>query len=174
MMVTVIFVLLSILAVAGAAGILCCRRISYCGLSFLLCGTAVAGLYMLLNMQFLAALQIVLSVALSSTVVVICQAALISVNASESSHFRRLLWCAPLGLLFIALGLWGIGGASIGVPTTNSAPMWAARGEHVPSLGKELVSRYSALFTLAGLLMLVGIVTAGFCIRQVQAEEADL
>lgn len=174
MIVTVLFVLLSLLAVAGAAGILCCRQVSYCGLSFLLCGTAVAGLHMLLNMQFLAALQLALSVALSSTVIVICQAALVSVNARESSHFRRLLWCAPLGLLFAALGLWGIGSASIGPPATSSAPMWAARGEHVPSLGKELMTRYSALFTLLGLLMLVGIVSAGYLIRQSQTKEPDL
>ena len=173
MIASVLFVLLSLLAVAGAAGILCCRRVSYCGLSFLLCGTAVAGLHMLLNMRFLAALQLALSVALSSTVIVICQAALVSVSARESSHFRRLLWCAPLGLLFAALGVWGIGSAEMGPAATSSAPMWAAPGEHIPSLGKELLTRYSALFTLLGLLMLTGIVAAGYLTRQSQAKEPE-
>lgn len=171
MIVSVLFALLSLLALTGAAGVLCCRRVSYCGLSFLLSGAAVAGLYLLLRTEFLAALQLAVSVALSTTVIVICQAAVVSVQARESSHFRRLLWCAPLGLLLAALGLWGIGSAELGSATTSSAPVWAARGEHIPSLGKELLTRYSALFTLLGLLMLTGIVTAGYLTRQGQAED---
>ena len=173
MIASVLFVLLTLLAITGAAGILCCRRVSYCGLSFLVCGVAVAGLYLLLSMQFLAALQLALSIALASTVIVVCQAALVSVNARESSHFRRLLWCAPLGLLFAALGLWGISGAAIGPAATSSAPMWAAPGEHIPALGRELLTRYSTLFTLLGLLMLTGLVTVGYLARQGQAKEPE-
>jgi len=173
MIIAVPFVLLSILAVAGGAGVLCCRRLSYCSLSFLVCGAALGGLYALLSLQFLAAIQIAIGVVLPVALIGACEAILPDPSSQQKSSHRKHVWSAAAGMLLAALGLWGIRDAAIGQPFTSWAPMWATPGEHVAALGMEWIARYPALFVLLGLLGLVGMASATYLLRQSEKGETN-
>jgi NADH-quinone oxidoreductase subunit J len=170
MIVTAIFGFLALIAVLGAGGVLLYRRPLACGLSFLLCCTALAGLYLLLNTWFLAAVQLVVGVFLTGTVIAICIPVLGIDTRQGRSYVRphRTLWYVPAGLAFLALAYWGITEGTLGEPVISSPPVWAVRGEHVPALGRELITRYLVPFTLLGLLLFVSIVSVAYLIRQDQ------
>jgi NADH-quinone oxidoreductase subunit J len=168
MIVTALFVLLSVCALIGAGGALFCRQALYCGFSFLLCAIALTGLYLLLDTRFLAATQLTVGVCLTGIVTVVSLS-----NSKTSVRPRHPPWYALIGLVFAALAYWGIARGRIGVSVISSPPVWAVRGEHTSAFGRELVTQYSVPFALLGLLLLTGIVSTGYLIRQDRRPQAE-
>jgi NADH-quinone oxidoreductase subunit J len=155
MIVTILFGLLAAIAILGACGVLLCRRVLHCGLSFLLCSAALSGLFLLLDVHFLAATQFAIGVCLTGMMISIITSA-----HNAEAHPGFTLPYAAGGALFLALALWAIVKGQMGEPVLSSLPMWATRGDHISALGRELVGRYSLPFVLFGLLLLVSIVSA--------------
>jgi NADH:ubiquinone oxidoreductase subunit 6 (subunit J) len=166
MTVTLLFALLSLLTIAGAGGLLFLRRIEHCLLSFLLCAAALAGLYLLLNLQFLAAIQTTVGVSLMGIAF-----ATVLPRSQEQRRGAHRLWYTSAAIAFGAVACWGIVNGAIGEPVLISAPAWAVRGGLVPALGHELVTTYLIPFALLGLLLLVCIVSVTYLYRS--AQEAD-
>jgi NADH-quinone oxidoreductase subunit J len=161
--VTVLFVLFSAMAVTGAGGLLICRRVVHCALSYAFCCAALAGLYLLLNQHFLAAVQLALGVSLSGIVIAIVLPTFSTETQARRSRSRPYALLAALP--FLALSGWAIANASIGTPVLNTPPVWAAAGEHVPAFGRELGTQYSVPFALLGLLLLAALVGATYLFR---------
>jgi NADH:ubiquinone oxidoreductase subunit 6 (subunit J) len=163
MAVTLLFAVLAVIAVAGAGGLLFLRRITHCLLSFLLCAAALAGLYLLLNLQFVAATQLTIGTVLVGIA--------IAVNLSDGRDQQRdEPW--PRYILvatgFVTIVCWGIARGSIGEPILTSPPVWSVRGGYIPALGRELVTTHLVPFALLGLFILVCIVSAAALLRQSQ------
>jgi len=160
MTILLLFAFLSTLAVLGAGGVLFLRRTMHCAFSFLLCGVALAGLYLLLSNPFLAAVQLV-GVFLTGAVLVSGVLAF-----DPDVHGRHALWFWPAGAVFVGVTIWGIARGRIGVPILRSVPMWAVQEGHVAAFGRELLTRYLVAFELLGLLLLVSIVGVTYLARQ--------
>jgi NADH-quinone oxidoreductase subunit J len=158
--ITLLFTALAVLSIVGTGGLLVCRQVAHCACSFLLSAVALIGLYLLLNLQFIAAVQLVASAGLVSIGIALGLPA-----TREHRQSNRLLWLSVAALPFIALAYWGITTGTIGEPTLVSPPMWAARGSPVASLGSEFIKRYTIPYALIGLLLLVSIVTATYLLR---------
>ena len=162
MTVLLLFAFLSTLAVLGAGGVLFLRQTMHCTFSFLLCGVALAGLYLLLSNPFLAAVQLV-GVFLAGAVLV--SGVLAFDPDARGCHAASVTyWLA--GAVFVGVTLWGIARGRIGVPILRSVPMWAVQEGHVAAFGRELLTRYLIAFELLGLLLLVSVVGVTYLARQ--------
>lgn len=158
MIVTPLSILLAALAIGGAFGVLLLRRVTHCVYAFLVCCVALAGLYVLLNNPFAAAVQLIglLGAGLLLT---------LGISVWGDRPPRRRWAYLPLGLIWLAIGGWAIAGGSIGESVLTSAPMWAARIDAIPALGKELLTKHTVLFELFGLFLLVSMVGVAYAIR---------
>jgi NADH:ubiquinone oxidoreductase subunit 6 (subunit J) len=179
MIVLGLFILLAVVALAGAAGVLICRQATHCVFAFLLCCLALGGLYLLLNVQVLAVLQLATSVFLAGTMAAVGIPAAreathadrrppLHARAARASIRRALSWPAWAGLLFLALVAWVLAHATTGEPVFSSPPIWAVPGGQAAALGQELATRYLIVFALLGLLLLAGLASIGYLIQQSQ------
>lgn len=166
MTVTVLFAVLAILAIAGAGGLLVLRSPEHCLLAFVLCSGALAGLYLLLNLQFLAATQIAVGVGLTGIVF-----AAILPSRQEQRGSTQRLWYACAAVGFGAVAGWAIANGVLGEPVLASPPVWAVRGGAIPALGHELVTTYLVPFALLGLLLLVCVVAVTYLHRSAREED---
>jgi NADH-quinone oxidoreductase subunit J len=182
MIISVLFVVLAVLAVASAGGLLFFRRVDRCVLSFLLCATALAGLYLLLNLQFMAAIQLTMGVGLLGSLLVTSlpisreqpgsTPQRVVDDTPGSGPLDRLRWVVVAAVAFAAAVYWGIARGTIGEPVPTSPPVWAVPGEHIPALGKEITTSYLIPFALLGLLLLACVVSAAYQFRQGKETDA--
>ena len=162
MIIPVAFIALAVLALAGAGGLLFYRRVQHCVLSFLACVAALAGLYALLNLGFLAAMQLAVHAGLVSLL-------LLELPLAQSrATSRRSVWLLVATAPFLAVTIWGIADGALGEPALALPPVWAARGNVVSSLGRQLGTVYLVPFALVGLLTVVCIVSTAYVLRRRQ------
>jgi NADH-quinone oxidoreductase subunit J len=161
MMVTLAFVLLALLSIVGAAGLLFLRKVTHCAGAFLLCCVALAGLYLLLNLSFLALVQLWVVFLMASLIVM--GATMISRQSTRSE--RQVLGFLPVALLLSVTAFWAITQGELGEPVLQSTPMWAVRGEHIAAFGQELLDNHLVPVGLVGLFLLTSIVSISHVIR---------
>jgi NADH:ubiquinone oxidoreductase subunit 6 (subunit J) len=159
--VSIAFVVLSTAALVGAGGLLFCRRAAHCVLSFLLTASALAGLYALLNLQFIAVIQLAVNVALTALTLI---ATLPLVP--DRAHPGRSLWPLGASALLLVVAYWGIVRGTIQEPLLALPPVWASRGDYIATLGHELTTSYSIFFALSGLLFATCIVGSAYALSQ--------
>jgi len=157
--ITVSFVALAVLALAGAGGLLFYRRVQHCVLSFLACVAALAGLYALLNLGLLAAMQLAVHAGLVSLLFLELPL------AQSRATSRRSVWLLIAVAPFLAVTIWGLADGTLGEPALALPPVWAARGNVVSSLGQQLGTGYQVPFALVGLLTIVCIVSTAYVLR---------
>jgi NADH:ubiquinone oxidoreductase subunit 6 (subunit J) len=159
--VAVLFVVLAAVAVVGAGGILVCRRAARCVASFLLCCSALAGLYGILGMDYIAVIQLVTSLCMAGLFLVF-----LTSEQAAGARMPSALWCAVIALTFLTLTTYAVLHGTLGEPVLGTLPIWAVPGEHLSTLGSELLERYTILLALLALLLLAGILAAAYVIRQ--------
>ena len=160
MIIPVAFVALAVLALAGAGGLLFYRRVQHCVLSFLACVAAFAGLYALLNLGFLAAMQLAVHAGLVSLLLLELPL------AQRQATARRSVWLLVTAAPFLAVTIWGIADGDLGEPVLALPPVWAAHRNVVSSLGQQLSTVYLVPFALVGLLTVVCIVSAAYVLAE--------
>jgi NADH-quinone oxidoreductase subunit J len=168
MMATVLYIVLSLLAIGSAVGVLACRRTAYCVFSWTLCGVALSGLYSLLNMPFPAAVQFIVGVCLSGMILGIGVGRARTPPASSNRTRRapgRTIWYLLAGTIFGLAASWSVARGSIGEPTWNLPPIWASGSKHIAALGQEWNTHYAIPFALLGLLLLVAIAGTTYLVR---------
>ena len=128
---------------------------------------ALSGFCLLLDLHFLAAVQLTVNLYLAGIILTTGKPERSATALDITALLRpgRVLGYVAGGVLFVGLA-WLLAATSqtmargmLGEPTFNSLPMWAARGDHVSALGQELVTRHSVLLILLGLLILASIVS---------------
>ena len=163
MIVSALSVVLAALAVAGAGGLLLFRRMDRCVLAFLLCAGALAGLYLRLNLQFIAAIQITVCVGLLGALLA-TSLPLGCEQPKGAPHGGG--WSILAAVPFAVAVTWGIASGTIGEPILTSPPVWAVQGGYIPALGRELATSYLIPFALLALLLLVCFVSAVYLLGQ--------
>jgi NADH-quinone oxidoreductase subunit J len=165
--VAVSFVTLAVLALAGAGGLLVYRRVQHCVRSFLTCAAALAGLFALLNLGYLAAVQVAIHAGLVSLLLLALPL------APNQMAGRRSPWLLVAAVPFLAVTIWGIIAGTLGEPVLALPPVWAARGNAVSTLGQQFGAGYLVPFALAGLLIVVCVVSAAYMLHTRQSPEKE-
>jgi len=160
-LVRVIFVLLSLVTLGGALGVVLARNILHSALFLILSFFGVAGLYVLLEAPFLAAVQVFIyigAVAVLILFAIMLTRGLTGVGIRQVNEQWGLAGLVSLvlfvTLVFLFWGIeWRVAGGSI---VTAS----------IADLGEALVTTYALPFEVAAALLLVSLVGAIIIARE--------
>ena len=157
-----LFLALSGVAVVSALGVVFNRNAVYSALSLLVNFAMLAGLYVMLNAQFIAAAQVIIY---AGAIVVLFLFVVMLLGAGGDMRVDR--WLTPrsavvVGGALVLLTLVGtlVFEGSIGGATGADTPEQLAEVGQTQALGVALFTDYMLAFELAGVLLLVGMVGA--------------
>jgi NADH-quinone oxidoreductase subunit J len=152
----VLFFILAIVAVAAGVGVIAQRSAVRSALFLLVNFCCLAGLYLLLNAQFVALVQVIIY---AGAVVVLFLFILMLLGieqAEESPDLRRYQWIAGLllGALFLAGIIWAF---------VLAATEWAGAlvpTDNIREIGAAMLTDFAIPFELASIVLLVAIIGA--------------
>jgi NADH-quinone oxidoreductase subunit J len=155
--VLVIFFVLAALAVLGAVSLILQRHPIHSALSLILVMVSLAGLYLLMGAEFIAAVQIIVY---GGAVMVLFVFVIMLLNAGEEerTNFSKI---ATYGGIPLALALAGLIGAAV-VRSSENLPAPAAGGalSSTKQLSMLLFSTFVYPFELTSFLILIAILGA--------------
>ena len=158
----VLFISLAAIAIVAALGVIMARKTVYSALFLLVNFCSLAGLYLLLNAQFLAAAQVI--VYAGAIVVLFLFATMLlggGEEARETSNVKRqtssVLAIVLAVVLFVEVGYVLVSGTVTGTQGSDTPEAIASMG-NVQAIGKLLFTDYLLPFELAAILLLIGIV----------------
>lgn len=153
----VLFFFVAVCAVASAVNFVFARNPMYSILSLIVTMFSIAGLYILLNAQFLGIVQIIVY---AGAIMVLFLYILMMLNLDKADESKKQNLMKFIGVFSAGLLLIGILGAFRGL---NFEPVTADIDSSVgltKNLGRLLFNEYVLPFELASLLILAGIVSA--------------
>ena len=158
----VLFVVLGAIAIAAALGVIIARKAVYSALFLLVNFCSLAGLYLVLNAQFLAAAQVI--VYAGAIVVLFLFVTMLLGEGEEitdlkSQITKNYLAIALAFVLFVEVGYVLLSGTLTGIQGPDTPEAIASVG-NVQAIGKLLFTDYLLPFELAAILLLIGIVGA--------------
>ena len=158
----VLFVVLGAIAVAAALGVIFARKPIYSALSLLINFCSLAGLYLLLNAQLLAAVQIIAYA--GAIVVLFLFATMLLGGGGETANLKsqitkNYLAIALAFVLLVEVGYVVVSGTLTGTQGIDTPEATASVG-NVQAIGQLLFTDYLLPFELAAVLLLIGIVGA--------------
>jgi NADH-quinone oxidoreductase subunit J len=158
----VLFIVLGAIAIAAAVGVIMARKTVYSALFLLVNFCSLAGLYLLLNAQFLAAAQVI--VYAGAIVVLFLFATMLLGGGEEISNLKSQISKNYLAIvlavvLFVEVGYVVVSGTLTGTQGSDT-PEALARVGNVQAIGKLLFTDYLLPFELAAVLLLIGIIGA--------------
>lgn len=151
---------MAVVLVGSALAVVLSKNLFHSVLWLALALTGTAGVFLLLDAEFLAAVQILLYAGGVVTVVVFAIVVTERLVGTRLSHTsRHLVRGAVIAGGFMALLITWLGRAQFGVP---QAPMV---GDITKAIGTSLLTRFVLPFELLGLLLLVGMIAASYFAR---------
>ncbi|WP_182186443.1 NADH-quinone oxidoreductase subunit J [Pectinatus frisingensis] len=153
---TVMFYLAAIIAVTAAWGVIYCKNLVHSALFLALCFIAVAGLYALLNADFLAAVQIMVY---AGTVVILIVLGImmtrrVSMDRSNVMEKSSILGAAVVSLLLLVCLLLIFLNVSFVDSAVNDIQ------DTVGALAQLLLTHYVLAFEIAAVLLLSAMIGA--------------
>ena len=158
----VLFIVLGAIAIAAALGVIIARKAIYSALFLLVNFCSLAGLYLLLNAQFLAAAQVI--VYAGAIVVLFLFATMLLGGGDEIPNLKSQISKNYLAIvlafvLLVEVGYVFLSGTLTGTQGSDTAEAIASVG-NVQAIGKLLFTDYLLPFELAAVLLLIGIIGA--------------
>ncbi|MCL2340913.1 MAG: NADH-quinone oxidoreductase subunit J [Proteobacteria bacterium] len=164
------FIYCALMIVASGLLAISLRNPVHCVLMVLVLFFHMAGLYLTLNAEFLAAVQIIVY---AGAILVLYLFVLFLVNLRDELHLTAFVPSAWLGRIIaagLALGLV----ATIPVFTLGEKGVWTVeairQATHTKALGQELYANYLLPFEIAGLILLVALIGGLVLARRNQGE----
>ncbi len=156
---TLLFILFAAVTAAGGIGVVLFRNIVRAAVCLLFTLAGVAGLYFLLNAEFLAAVQLVVY---TGGILILIIFGVMLTSTSAFSRFQPRFHEIVIGtvvavILFIALTL-----VALGTPFPKSA---VSVPTSIDTFGQSLLGDYVLPFELASVLLLVVMIGAVFLAR---------
>lgn len=156
-----IFLLLASLIVVAATAAVTLRNIFHSALALILCFAAVAGLYLLLEAPFVAAVQVLIYVGAISVLILFAVMLTERVMDPKLSARNEQWW---LGLVLTSIAATTLGAVVGSAPwPTSNAPLLT---DQVATLGRELLTTYVLPFEVASLLLLMALLGAIIIARE--------
>jgi NADH-quinone oxidoreductase subunit J len=152
----VIFFALAVVAVAAGVGVIAQRSAVRSALFLLVNFCCLAGLYILLNAQFVAMVQVIIYAGAIVVLFLFVVTLLGMERAEESPDLRRYQWIAGglLAVLVLAGILWAL------IPAATGGFPALVSGDNVRQIGAALLSDFLIPFELVAVVLLVAIVGA--------------
>jgi NADH-quinone oxidoreductase subunit J len=155
----IVFLVFAALAIAGSLMVVISRRLVHAALWLILCLIAVAALYVLLQAEFLAAVQVAIYVG-AIAILIIFGVMLTRRSMQEGTRqVNRFWWVAGLAALLLFGGLVLI---LRRIPAFMAIPpeLSISGGETIEELGRSLVDidRYVLPFEVASVLLLAALI----------------
>jgi NADH-quinone oxidoreductase subunit J len=155
MIVTILFFALAVIAISGAVSLILQRHPIHSALSLIVVMVAIAGLYLLLGAQFIAAVQIIVYGG-AIMVLFVFVIMLLNAGAEERTNFSRMAAYVGLPLaVVLAAGLawWASAGS-------QSLPTLSGEVTQTHALAMMLFQEYAFPFELTSILVLIAILGA--------------
>ena len=147
-----IFLILAVLAVAAGVGVIAQRSAVRSALFLLVNFCCLAGLYILLNAQFVALVQVVIY----AGAIVVLFLFVVMLLGAERAEETPDQWIAGalLGTLFLAGIVWAL------IPVEAGSVQALARTDNVRQIGTALLTDLAIPFELTAVVLLVAIIGA--------------
>lgn len=152
-----LFYLFAVVALISAMGVIVARNPVYSALSLVVTLISLAALYLLLQAEFLAVVQVL---TYAGAILVLFVFIIMLLNLSESELFESSWGNVGKSLLtlvgvvaFVTLGF------MVHYPKLNAGANAAGFGE-ISTLGREIFTRYVIPFEIAGVLLTVALIGA--------------
>ncbi|MBK8291217.1 MAG: NADH-quinone oxidoreductase subunit J [Flammeovirgaceae bacterium] len=131
------------------------RNVFYAALALLVCLISLAGIYALLNAEFLAITQLLIYVG-GVMVLIIFGIMLTNRISGKPLYVKSQNWIAGISISvgLCAMIVYAYTPMTLQTSSANTAE------NHIQQIGKELMSTYAAPFELSGILLLVCLVGA--------------
>jgi NADH-quinone oxidoreductase subunit J len=151
-----IFFTLAAVAVAAGVGVIAQRSAVRSALFLLVNFCCLAGLYILLNAQFVAMVQIIIYAGAIVVLFLFVVMLLGIEHAEESPDLRRYQWIAGglLGILLLAGILWAL------IPGVTGAFPALTPVDNVRQIGAALLTDFAIPFELVAVVLLVAVIGA--------------
>jgi len=152
----VIFFILAVVAVAAGVGVIAQRNAFRSALFLLVNFCCLAGLYLLLNAQFVALVQVIIYAGAVVVLFLFAVMLLGADRAEESPDLRRYQWIAAalLGMLLLAGIVWAL------IPAEAEIIQALTPTDNVREIGAALLTDFMIPFELASVVLLVAIIGA--------------
>lgn len=159
-----LFLILAVVAVAAGVGVIAQRHAARSALFLLINFCCLAGLYILLNAQFVAIVQVIVYAG-AIVVLFLFVVMLLGIERVEESagsagssagtlqRFQRIAGLL-LGILFLAGMIWAL------IPGSGGAPQAFVPTDNVRQLGTALLTDFVVPFELTALILLAAIIGA--------------
>jgi NADH-quinone oxidoreductase subunit J len=159
----VLFFVLAIVAVAAGVGVIAQRSAVRSALFLLVNFCCLAGLYLLLNAQFVALVQVIIYAGAVVVLFLFIVMLLGIERAEESPDLRRYQWIAGglLGAIFLVGIIWAM--IPIGTSLVPAATEWVGAlvpTDNVREIGAAMLTTFAIPFELASIVLLVAIIGA--------------
>jgi len=150
----VLFWVLAVVAVAAGVGVIAQRSATRSALFLLANFCCLAGLYTLLNAQFVALVQVIVYAGAIVVLFLFVVLLLGAEGAVEKPGARRAQWVAAalLGALLLAGIVWAL------APGTGTPALALTQSDNVREIGTALLSSYAIPFELTALVLLIAII----------------
>jgi NADH-quinone oxidoreductase subunit J len=162
-----LFYVLAALTVVGAAGVFVCRDIVRAAVQLLFALLGVAGLYFLLNAEFLAAVQLVIYV--GGTLILIIFGVMLT--ARGGTHTSGTTIAERVAAAVAATILLGAMVMTLLAARFDDKPL-APADASIDRIGQALLSDYLLPFELSSLLLLAAMIGAAYLARRKDREGA--
>ncbi len=152
------FGILSVMMIAGALGVVLFSNIVYS--AFLLCGvfTSIAGLYLLLNADFVAAAQVLIYVGAVNVLILF---AIMLVNKREDFRTIPNAWVRQVATALVCAGLFALLGTMVvSTPWAIVATTGAPAESSIVTIAKHFFTDFLLPFELASVFLLMAMVGA--------------
>jgi NADH-quinone oxidoreductase subunit J len=152
----VVFGILAAVAVAAGVGVIAQRSAVRSALFLLVNFCCLAGLYILLNAQFVAVVQVIIYAGAVVVLFLFVVMLLGMERAEEAPDRRRYQWIAAvlLGALLLVGMVWAL------IPAGRETIQALAPTDNVREIGAALLTRFAIPFELASVVLLVAIIGA--------------
>jgi NADH-quinone oxidoreductase subunit J len=170
-MMAILFYIFAALVGGGALGVVVSRNIVRTAVYLLVTLLGVAGLYFLLDSEFLAAVQLVIYV--GGTLILIIFGVMLT-SKSPFAHFEPSL---GEGVIAVSVGVVLLAALIMAIRSTAlPPPMWPETTPRYPvvSLGVALLGDYLVPFELASVVLLVVMIGAAYLARARRREERSV
>ena len=156
----IVFIVLAPLAVVSALGMVLTRNAIYSALLLVVNFFCLAGFYVLLEAQFVAAVQVIVY---AGAIMVLFLFVLMLLGVESQEALRETIKGQRPAAILLSLGLLVaiVGALAAGVFDAEPASLAAANeGGNVQAVGRLLFTRYTFAFETAGILLVVAAVGA--------------
>jgi NADH-quinone oxidoreductase subunit J len=152
----ILFFILAIVAVAASIGVIAQRSAVRSALFLLVNFCSLAGLYILLNAQFVAVVQVILYAGAIVVLFLFVVMLLGMERAEETPDLRRYQWIAGglLGILLLVGLVWSL--LPVGTGTVEAL----TRTDNAREIGAAMLTKFVIPFEMVSVLLLVAIIGA--------------